>query len=57
MFCHVQGAVPHELLEHKRIAAAVQKILSGESVSELVDRGAFDSSVFVVPFRCFARGR
>ena len=52
---HIQGAMPHQLLEHKGISATVKKILTGEGMAELVNRCAFDSPTFVIPSDCVAQ--
>ena len=54
VFCHVERTVSHQLLEHERISTAVQEILTGEGMPEFMDRGAFDTSVFVVSCDCVA---
>ena len=40
VFCHRQCGVPHEFLQHKRIAAAVYQILAGERMPERMERSA-----------------
>lgn len=37
VLCHSKGGMPKELLEHKRITAAVNQILAGKGVAEQMD--------------------
>ena len=37
VLCHSKGGMPKELLEHKRITAAVNQIFAGEGVAEQMD--------------------
>ena len=37
VFCHSKGGMPKELLEHKRITAAVNQIFAGKGVAEQMD--------------------
>ena len=45
---HLQCRVSHDLLKRERIAAAVHQILSGEGVSERMDRSPLHASAIVV---------
>ena len=48
MLRHLQRGVAHELLEGKRIPAAVHQILPSKCVPEKVDAGLLDSTPLVV---------
>ena len=48
VFCHSKGGMPKELLEHKRITAAVNQIFAGEGVSEQMKTCLLDASGCVV---------
>lgn len=37
VLCHSKGGMPKELLEHKRITAAVNQIFAGKGVAEQMD--------------------
>ena len=45
---HLQRGVSHDVLKRERIAAAVNQILTSESVSERMDRSSLHASAVVV---------
>ena len=49
VFRHGKGGMSQQLLEGKRIPAAVNQILSGECVAEQVDRGFLNAAPRVIP--------